>query len=335
MNQIFATAFQGLFLYLGLALALLVAVLLGVLRSPRFKGWRGERAVQNTIRKQLNPLVYVDLHNVTLPTADGSTQIDHLIFSPYGLFVLETKNYQGWIFGSERQSQWTQQIFKKRSRFQNPLRQNYKHTKAIQELLGVAPEQVHSVIAFVGDCEFKTEMPPQVTRGDGFVSHIQSFAQTVWSPEQMQELLDKLEAVRLQPGRATDQQHAAHVKELQAAKSPLQSKMQTKTPAGPKPAPVAEPVKPPPPDVVDILLEPVVAAAMVELPVDVQPERPATVPAQTPATVKRRHEVRECPQCTWPLRKLVMQRGSLAGQGIWRCTNTAACSFVQEETTRS
>ena len=326
MNQIFATAFQGLFLYLGLAL--LVAVLLGVLRSPRFKGWRGERAVQNTIRKQLNPLVYVDLHNVTLPTADGSTQIDHLIFSPYGLFVLETKNYQGWIFGSERQSQWTQQIFKKRSRFQNPLRQNYKHTKAIQELLGVVPEHVHSVIAFVGDCEFKTEMPPQVTRGDGFVGHIQSFTQTVWSPEQMQELLDKLEAVRLQPGRTTDQQHAAHVKELQAAKSPPKSKMQTKTPARPKPAPVAEPVKPPPPDVVDILLEPVVAAAMVELPVDVPPERPATVPART-------HEVRECPQCTWPLRKLVMQRGPLAGQGIWRCTNTAACSFVQEETTQS
>lgn len=328
MNQIFATAFQGLFLYLGLAL--LVAALLGVLRSPRFKGWRGERAVQNTIRKQLNPLVYVALHNVTLPTADGSTQIDHLIFSPFGLFVLETKNYQGWIFGSERQSQWTQQIFKKRSRFQNPLRQNYKHTKAIQELLGVAPEHVHSVIAFVGDCEFKTEMPPQVTRGDGFVSHIQSFTQTVWSPEQMQELLDKLEAVRLQPGRATDKQHVAHVKELQAAKSQPKPKMQSKTPARPKPEPVAEPVKPPPPDVVDILLEPV-AAAMVELPVDVQPERPATVPAPTPAAVKRMNEVRECPQCTWPLRKLVMQRGPLAGQGVWRCTNTAACSFVQEE----
>lgn len=332
MNQIFATAFQGLFLYLGLAL--LVAVLLGVLRSRRFKGWRGERAVQNTIRKHLNPLVYVDLHNVTLPTADGSTQIDHLIFSPYGLFVLETKNYRGWIFGSERQSQWTQQIFKKRSRFQNPLRQNYKHTKAIQELLGVASEHVHSVIAFVGDCEFKTEMPPQVTRGDGFVSHIQSFTQTVWSPEQMQELLDKLEAVRLQPGRATDKQHVAHVKELQAAKSQPKPKMPTKTPARPKPEPVAEPVKPPPPDVVDILLEPV-AAAMVELPVDVPPERPAPLPAPTPAAVKRMNEVRECPQCTWPLRKLVMQRGPLAGQGVWRCTNTAACSFVQEETSQS
>lgn len=95
MDQIFAVAFQGLFVYLGLALAFMVLV--AVLRSPRFKGWRGERAVQNTIRQKLNPLIYVDLHNVTLPTKDGSTQIDHLIFSPYGLFVLETKNYQGWI----------------------------------------------------------------------------------------------------------------------------------------------------------------------------------------------------------------------------------------------
>ena len=333
MNQILSVASQGLFLYLGLALVFVVLGL--VLRRPGFKGWVGEQRLQRLIRAQLNPLVYVDLHNVTLPTAAGSTQIDHLIFSPYGLFVLETKNFRGWIFGTERQSQWTQQIFKKRSRFQNPLRQNYKHTKAIQELLGVAPEYVHSVIAFVGDCEFKTEMPPQVTRGDGFVSHIQSFTQTVWSPEQMQDLLDKLEAVRLQPGRATDQQHVAHVKELQAAKPPPKSKMQTKTPARPKPEPVAEPVKPPPPDVVDILLEPVVAAAMVELPVDVQPEGPVTVSAWTPATVKHRQEVRECPQCTWPLRKLVMQRGPLAGQGIWRCTNTAACSFVQEETTQS
>ncbi len=50
---------------------------------------------------------------------------------------------------------------------------------------------LHSVIAFVGDCEFKTEMPPQVTRGDGFAAYIQSFDQTVWSPEQMQMCLEQ------------------------------------------------------------------------------------------------------------------------------------------------
>lgn len=292
MEQILATVFNGLFVYLGLAL--LFAVLAAVWRSPRFKGWRGERAVQNTIRRSLDPLVYVDLHNVTLPTQDGSTQIDHLIFSPYGVFVLETKNYQGWIFGSERQAQWTQQIYKKRSKFQNPLRQNYKHTQTLQALLDIAPAHVHSVIAFVGDCEFKTEMPPQVTRGDGFVRYIQGFAQTVWSPEEMQALLDKLDEVRLSPGRSTDKKHVAHVKQLQAGKV-LRSPKKTLESAGAatsgKPQAAAQPV--------------------------------------ANASVRLQADVPVCPQCAWPLRSLTMQRGPLAGQAVWRCTHTAACSFVR------
>ena len=319
MNQIFAVAFNGLFVYLGLAL--LVAVLVGITRSPRFKGWRGERAVQNAIRKQLNPLVYVDLHNVTLPTKDGSTQIDHLIFSPFGVFVLETKNYQGWIFGTEKQRDWTQQIYKKRSKFQNPLRQNFKHTKTLQDLLGLDAEHVHSVIAFVGDCEFKTEMPANVTKGHGFVAYIQSFGQTVWQPEEMQALLDKLEEVRLQPGRATNKQHVAHVKELQAGKAQRRKKSMVE----PIVEPVAESefVKPPAPDAVDIALElePAPAPAPVPPPV----VKPLPEPVATPTV----SEVSVCPQCEWPLRKLLMQRGPLAGQGIWRCTNSAGCSFVR------
>ncbi|RGE44778.1 NERD domain-containing protein [Comamonas testosteroni] len=303
MNQIFAVAFQGLFVYLGLAL--LVAVLVGITRSPRFKGWRGERAVHNAIRKQLNPLVYVDLHNVTLPTKDGSTQIDHLIFSPFGVFVLETKNYQGWIFGTEKQARWTQQIFKKRTTFQNPLRQNFKHTKTLQDLLGLDAEHVHSVIAFVGDCEFKTEMPAHVTKGHGFVAYIQSFTQTVWQPEEMQALLDRLEELRLQPGRATNKQHVTHVKELQASKSQRRSQaVTTAKTANPVLQPVA--VRSP---------EPALALQPVVKPMLVAPAVPPEVPV--------------CPQCQWPLRKLLMQRGPLAGQGIWRCTNSAGCSFVR------
>ncbi|MFN3734977.1 NERD domain-containing protein [Comamonas testosteroni] len=330
MNQILSTAFHGLFLYLGLALAF--AVLVAVLRSPRFKGWRGERAVQAAIRRQLNPLIYVDMHNVTLPTADGgSTQIDHLIFSPYGLFVLETKNFQGWIFGTEKQREWTQQIFRKRSRFQNPLRQNYKHIKTLQSLLDIAPEHLHSVIAFVGDCEFKTEMPVHVTRGLGFVGHIQSFTQPVWSPEQMQALLDKLYELRLQPGRATDRQHVAHVRQLQAASK-------ARKPRKPRLEPAAEAsaqlVRLPAPGTVNIHLEPVMsappsAAVDRELSAQVQPTQPAVAaPAKMVDTAAEAAEPL-CPQCEWPLRKLLMQRGPLAGQAVWRCTNAAACSFVR------
>lgn len=323
MDQIFSVAFQGLFVYLGLALAFVV--LAGLLRSPRFKGWRGERAVQAAIRRQLNPLIYVDMHNVTLPTADGgSTQIDHLIFSPYGLFVLETKNYQGWIFGTEKQREWTQQIFRKRSRFQNPLRQNYKHVKTLQSLLDIAPEHLHSVIAFVGDCEFKTEMPAHVTRGLGFVDHIQSFTQPVWSPEQMQALLDKLDALRLQPGRATDRRHVAHVRQLQAASKARK----------PRREPVAEAaaqlVKPPAPETVDILPEPVIPVPRAQSAVAASAAVADTAAeVAEPVQPERINDVPVCPQCEWPLRKLLMQRGPLAGQAIWRCTNAAACSFVR------
>ena len=322
MDQIFSVAFQGLFVYLGLALVCMVLV--GVLRSPRFKGWRGERAVQRLIAQRLNPLVYVDLHNVTLPTVGGgSTQIDHLIFSPHGVFVLETKNYQGWIFGTEKQREWTQQIFKKRSKFQNPLRQNYKHTKTLQDLLGLESEHVHSVIAFVGDCEFKTEMPPQVTKGDGFVAYIQSFTQTVWAPEEMQALLDKLEAVRLQPGRATDKQHVAHVKDLQAAK---------RTARAPKPArqPMPAVVEMPASPVTETPPGPAASAPEPLMHVDVLLDGPElAAPASPPVPVRPVVDVPVCPQCEWPLRKLLMQRGPLAGQAVWRCTNSAACSFVR------
>ena len=52
---------------------------------------------------------YYRLNNITLPLANGgSTQIDHIIVSVHGIFVIETKNYKGWIYGNEKQRQWTQ-----------------------------------------------------------------------------------------------------------------------------------------------------------------------------------------------------------------------------------
>ena len=56
---------------------------------------------------------YITLNDVLLPTHYGTTQIDHIVVSPYGIVVIETKNYKGWIFGTERQKIWTQKIYKK------------------------------------------------------------------------------------------------------------------------------------------------------------------------------------------------------------------------------
>lgn len=129
-------------------------------KTPFAKGLIGELLVNIAIKIRLDKSLYHLMNNVTLPTEDGSTQIDHILVSQYGVFVIETKNMSGWIFGSEHQKVWTQNIYKQKHKFQNPLHQNYKHAKTIESILGLDGEKVFSVVVFVGDSTFKTEVPP-------------------------------------------------------------------------------------------------------------------------------------------------------------------------------
>ena len=126
-----------------------------IIKSAWFKGVLGEWQVNLLIKFFLGKDNYHLIKNVTLLTDDGTTQIDHIIVSKYGIFVVETKNMKGWIFGSQNQKQWTQQIFKHKSKFQNPLHQNYKHVKTLEDLLLIGSNArndcIFSVIIFIGD----------------------------------------------------------------------------------------------------------------------------------------------------------------------------------------
>jgi hypothetical protein len=160
---------------------------------------------------------YIPLHNVTLPAPDGTTQIDHIYVSRYGVFVIETKNMRGWIFGIEQQAQWTQKIYRKPFRFQNPLRQNYKHLKALEAALDIPADRLHSVIAFVGNCDFKTEMPANVTYGRQYIDYIQSFKEPVFSEEEISAIVERIQASRFTPSIA---KHKQHVTQLKARSNP-------------------------------------------------------------------------------------------------------------------
>lgn len=146
----------------------------------RLRGWIGEKATTFRMWLSLDTKVYRRFHGLFIPTKVGTTQIDHLLVSPFGLFVIETKNYKGWIFGSENQPNWTQSLFGENYSFQNPLRQNYKHLLALAECLHVDLEHLHSVIFFVGNCNFKTPMPKNVINS-GLSSYIKGFREHVLS----------------------------------------------------------------------------------------------------------------------------------------------------------
>jgi len=146
-----------------------------IVSSPKYKGKAGERKVVAKI--QTLPTSLKDarvFHDITLRTPDGTTQIDHLIISCNGIFVIETKNMSGWIFGNEHQSQWTQIVYKKRSKFQNPVHQNHKHVKAVQNLLSADSNIIFNVVVFAGSAKFKTKMPANVVTKNKLRGYIRS-----------------------------------------------------------------------------------------------------------------------------------------------------------------
>ena len=183
------------------------------------KGYIGESKVSVVAMFALPRSTYTPFHNVTLPVPDGTTQVDHIFVSRFGVFVVETKNMGGWIFGGERDRQWTQ-VFRsgQKARFQNPLRQNYRHTKAVEAALAdlrLPSGAVRSVVAFVGKAELKTRMPVNVTVGTGFVSYVRSFREPMLSDDQMLAACSRIESESLSISAAT---HRRHVRDLRTQK---------------------------------------------------------------------------------------------------------------------
>tara|TARA_R110001592_G_scaffold221139_2_gene475825 strand:+ start:32551 stop:33375 length:825 start_codon:yes stop_codon:yes gene_type:complete len=194
-----------------------------LLKSPWFKGVIGEFIVNVALRLTLPKAQYRLIKNVTLPTESGTTQIDHIVVSQYGIFVIETKNMKGWIFGSENQAMWTQKIFKHSTRFQNPLRQNYKHTKTLEKTLGINPQSMFSVIIFVGGSQFKTNMPPNVTYGMGCIKYIKSQSKELLTRKEVLEITEIIQQNRLNSGFSTNKAHVNHVKSIVAVKRVTQA----------------------------------------------------------------------------------------------------------------
>ena len=196
--------------------------LLAGLFLPNVKGFVGEKIVSIGAKLVLPSSTYVPFHNVTLRTPDGMTQIDHVFVSPYGVFVVETKNMSGWIFGSEKDKRWTQ-VFPsgQKSKFQNPLRQNYKHVKAVEEALGslgLPQECVRPAVVFVGEADMKTPMPRRVTVGVvGLARYVKSFTDPILSERQVQSVCEEISSERLPPSWST---HREHVRALKSRKNP-------------------------------------------------------------------------------------------------------------------
>ena len=192
--------------------ALAVGYLLGRYRASSFQN-RGEDLVSSEIQAKLSSPDFHLLNHITLKLKDGTTQVDHILVSRFGVFVIETKDYKGWIFANAKHATWTQVLYRWKFKFQNPIFQNMRHVRAVQELLDfLPPEAIKSAVVFTGRAEFKTEMPSGVYTLPGLIDHLRAATEEVMSLNRVQFCVGRLETARLAISGQTDLEH---VKSLQ------------------------------------------------------------------------------------------------------------------------
>lgn len=198
-------------LYILLALA--VGFLIGRYRGSRasysasFQN-RGEALLSRVALTNFGPPDYHLMNHVTLRMNDGTTQVDHILVSRFGVFVIETKDYKGWIFANANKANWTQVLFKWRFKFQNPIFQNLRHVRAVQDLLDfLPPDAIKSVVVFTGDAKFMTEIPPGVFSISGLIDYLQGETVEVMSLNRLQFCVGRLETARLAISGMTDIEH--------------------------------------------------------------------------------------------------------------------------------
>ena len=126
------------------------------LKNYENKGQFGEYCIDFALTNHNLNGDFAVLRNVYVPNGTRTTEVDLLMVHEKGIFVFESKNYSGWIFGSAEQLQWTQALKGgQKNRFYNPIRQNQSHIKALAQYLDMPVDAFTSYIVFSERCELK------------------------------------------------------------------------------------------------------------------------------------------------------------------------------------
>ena len=126
------------------------------LSTPAGRGWLGEFRVKLIIGKTKPGVRYI-MNDLVIKTEDGKTsQIDHVCINRNGIFVIETKNYSGRIYGKENQQEWTQVLNygRTKNRFYNPIKQNRTHVYRIAQILPKGTPIDPAVVFVQGNVDF-------------------------------------------------------------------------------------------------------------------------------------------------------------------------------------
>lgn len=235
------------------------------------------------------------LKNVYIPKENGETsEIDLIYITQKGIFVLESKNYSGWIFGDFKSQYWTACLSNgDKNRFYNPIKQNYTHVKWLSKYMAgytAAEIPMFSIIVFSERCELK-KVPNDsentiVCQRDELYWKIRK----IWESrpdilsEQDIEITYNILSGLTNVSEAEKQAHIDNIKNKVGGNVPS---------------------------------TPVIEAA---------PADNSALPEETPASA---NEIPMCPRCGSPLVLRTAKKGSNVGKQFFGCSSFPKCRYIQ------
>jgi hypothetical protein len=172
-------------------LLVIVALVLEIF-MPKIKGYLGEQSVTFFLSK-LDETKYKVINNIMLQVGNKTTQIDHVVVSNYGIFVIETKNYKGWIIGNEFEDNWKQVIYKRKEKLHNPIKKNYGHIQALKEVLNeVLDINYISIVAFTTKADLKVTSKTDVVYIINLPKTIKKYNNETITDSVKEQIYDKL-----------------------------------------------------------------------------------------------------------------------------------------------
>ena len=185
-------------------------------KSKAYERSLNEKLVSDKLREVLEipEISSFVIDNITLELSDGdTTQIDHLVITSHGVIVIESKHYSGVIYANAKGRKWTQYLRKKEYKFQNPIRQNYKHIKAIENLFEFIPaEYIQGLVVFSGNAEFKTSIPEGVCLLERLQFSLPLASERVISENRLEFCVGRTTVRRLPESEETDSLHVTNLK---------------------------------------------------------------------------------------------------------------------------
>lgn len=119
------------------------------------KGYYGEYLTFKKLEQEYPNSVIMT--NIYIPHNNINTEIDLLMIHKTGIYVFESKNYSGWIFGSENDKKWTITLNRTvKNQVLNPIIQNKIHIAALMNLLILDETYFNNIIVFSDRCELKS-----------------------------------------------------------------------------------------------------------------------------------------------------------------------------------